>query len=90
MTLAEPADTRRRRLRMRSWRRGLRETDLLLGPFADAELDGLAAPLLDAYERLLSENDQDLYQWLSRRVVQPAHYDAIVERIAAYHGLGMS
>ena len=60
----EAPDTRLRRLRMRSWRRGMREMDLLLGPFADGELVGLEPAALDAYEALLSENDQDLYPWM--------------------------
>jgi hypothetical protein len=34
----EPRDTALKRLRMRSWRRGMKEMDLILGPFADAEL----------------------------------------------------
>jgi antitoxin CptB len=37
----EPVETRRRRLRMRSWHRGTREMDLILGGFADARLVGL-------------------------------------------------
>ncbi|NIP76442.1 MAG: succinate dehydrogenase assembly factor 2, partial [Xanthomonadales bacterium] len=34
-------ETRLRRLRIRSWRRGTREMDLILGPFADARLADL-------------------------------------------------
>ena len=53
------------RLRMRSARRGTREMDLILGRFADAALQALPPAELDAYETILSENDQDLYQWVS-------------------------
>ena len=31
---------RRRRLRYRAWHRGTKEMDLVLGPFADAHLEG--------------------------------------------------
>lgn len=64
----ENHDTRLRRLRMRSWRRGTREMDLILGPFADANLGRLDAAALDAYEALLEENDQDLYPWITARL----------------------
>lgn len=61
-------DTRIKRLRMRSWRRGTKEMDLILGPFADQRLAGLEAALLDRYEALLEENDQDLYAWILARI----------------------
>ena len=62
---AAGADVRRlKRLAMRSWRRGMRETDLLLGPFADEALASMGADDLDLYEALLEENDQDLYAWI--------------------------
>lgn len=83
----ETPDARLRRLRLRSWRRGMRETDLLLGPFADATLEQLSPDELDAFESLLLENDQDLYLWISRRYGQPSRFDGIVGRIAAFHGM---
>lgn len=81
----ETAEIRLKRLRMRSWRRGMKEMDLILGGFADARLAGLAAPALDAYEALLNENDQDLYKWVSRAAPTPAAHRGIVEVIAAFH-----
>jgi antitoxin CptB len=83
----EPAEARLKRLRLRSWRRGTREMDLILGPFADAELAALPPPALEAYDDLLSENDQDLYAWISRAGDRPRHHVAIVARIAAFHGI---
>ena len=39
----ESIDARRRkRLRFRAWHRGIREADLILGPFADAHIDALS------------------------------------------------
>ncbi len=43
---------RRRRLLFRSWHRGIRETDLLLGRFADAHIGDMTDGDLDEYERL--------------------------------------
>lgn len=75
------------RLRMRCWRRGTREMDLILGPFADAALGELDAAGLDALEALLSENDQDLYLWTSRPETAPAAHAALLGRIRAQRGL---
>jgi antitoxin CptB len=85
---AEPLEVRLKRLRLRSWRRGMREVDLILGPFADSELEHCSVATLDRYEELLSENDQVLYLWLSRRRGAPEKLGEIVARIAAFHRIG--
>lgn len=79
--------TRLARLRMRSWRRGTREMDLILGPYADAALPGLTAAELDAYEAILSENDQDLYLWITRPDTAPPAHERALWRIRAHRGL---
>lgn len=83
----EAPAVRLKRLRMRAWRRGTKEMDLVLGPFADAELERLDPEALDALEALLSENDQDLYLWISRLSGFPERYRAIVTRIARFSGI---
>lgn len=84
---SETPENRLRRLRMRSWRRGMREMDLLLGPFADAALADLDPATLDDYETLLSENDQDLYLWLTKGVGGQEKLGPMLRRIAAFHGI---
>ena len=56
-------DVRLKMLSYRAWRRGIRETDLILGPFADAHLHALTPAQLDLFEALLEEADQDIYDW---------------------------
>ena len=63
----ESDETRLKRLRMRSWRRGMKEMDLILGPFADSQLSSLSDDLLEQYEQVMGENDQDLYRWIIAR-----------------------
>lgn len=65
-------DVARKRLKFRSWHRGTREMDLLLGRFADSNLDSFDAPLLDAYAALLEESDPDIYDWVCGRGAAPA------------------
>src|SRR6266702_2560765 len=52
-------DLRRRKLKFRSWHRGMREMDLIMGRFADAFVDRMAAPELDQFERLIELPDPD-------------------------------
>ncbi|MFD1797577.1 succinate dehydrogenase assembly factor 2 [Paracoccus aurantiacus] len=84
----EDPDIRLKRLRMRSWRRGMKEMDLILGPFADTALAGLAPELLDAYEQVMAENDQDLYRWVIARSrgedAGPAEIADVLDVIAAH------
>lgn len=64
----ETPENRIKRLHMRSWRRGMKEMDLILGHFADDCLAALPVAELDLYERMLAENDQDLYLWVTARI----------------------
>ena len=71
---------RRRRLKFRSWHRGTREADLLIGGFADAHLDGYDGADLDAFEAILGRSDPDIYNWISGREAAPAELDGPVLR----------
>lgn len=77
-----------KRLRLRSWRRGTREMDLILGPFADRALTALTKGALRDYEALLSENDQDLYLWIGGAGPVPASFHDIVAEIRMFHAIG--
>ncbi len=71
-----------KRLRIRSWRRGIKEMDLILGAFSDSELETLSGADLALYEEMLSENDQDLYVWVTGREPAPERFAALLSRIA--------
>ncbi|MFZ3237299.1 MAG: succinate dehydrogenase assembly factor 2 [Stellaceae bacterium] len=80
-----PSDIRRKRLLYRSWHRGMRETDLILGRFAEAHLAGFDDAQLDRYEALLECNDADLFDWVSGRTAPPAlHDDEVMRRLLAF------
>ncbi|MDO5528845.1 MAG: succinate dehydrogenase assembly factor 2 [Paracoccus sp. (in: a-proteobacteria)] len=75
-----------RRLGMRSWRRGMKEMDLILGPFSDRELAAQSDDFLSDYEALLEENDQDLYSWIVARgqgeKAGPERFSAVLDAVA--------
>jgi len=77
---------RKRRLLFRSWHRGIRETDLLLGRFADAHIAGMVDGDLDEYERLLEVPDHDIYGWVTGEIAIPdSHQSGLLGRIRAFH-----
>jgi antitoxin CptB len=79
--LSAPDDNRRKRLLYRSWHRGTRESDLILGRFAEAHLAAFDDAQLDRYEALLACDDADLYDWVSGRACLPAIHDHDVMRM---------
>ena len=74
-------DTRRKQLRFRSWHRGTREADLIMGRFADAHLDALTAEQLDRFARLLENSDPDVFDWLTGRAAVPPAEDTDILRL---------
>ena len=64
-------------------RRGIKEMDIILSRYADDRLIQLNAAQLDTYDALLSENDQDLYQWVTGQEAAPPRFAALVEDISA-------
>jgi antitoxin CptB len=76
---------RRKRLRFRAWHRGMREADLILGPFADTYLEAFEPPELDDFEALLAVPDHDLHDWLTGREAPPLRFNiTLIERIRAH------
>ena len=80
--MIETPENRLKRLKMRSMRRGIKEMDLILSAFADANLARMDEAGLSLYDALLNENDQDLYQWVTGQVTAPAPYVALMHDIA--------
>ena len=74
-------DTRRKHLRFRSWHRGTKEIDLLVGTFADSYLSELWRSELDSYGAFLLEGGPDLFEWIGGKVAPPAHQDTAVLRL---------
>ena len=73
--MTRPSDIRRKRLLFRSWHRGTRESDLILGRFADANVAGFDQRQLDRYEALLECADADIFDWVCGRAALPPEHD---------------
>ena len=86
MSTTDPARRARlNRLSFRAWRRGFREADLILGPFADLRLPFMSDAELTQFEALLEVPDQDLFPWLIRREPCPAEWQGpVMDAIQAF------
>lgn len=78
-------DDRRKRLLFRCWHRGIREMDLILGRFADAEIANLGDVEMDDLERLLEIPDQDMYAAITgQQPLPPDEAGPLFERIKTF------
>ena len=80
MSGTEDLTKQRKQLIFRSWHRGTREMDLIMGRFAETAVPAMSASELDIYARLLEENDPDIYDWLCGRQPVPESSDSAVLR----------
>jgi antitoxin CptB len=78
--MTDSDEIRRKRLLFRSWHRGTKEADLLLGSFAERHLGTFTPDELEIFEQLLEENDADLWDWMTGQAVPPPKHDSDILR----------
>ncbi|MBM6595668.1 FAD assembly factor SdhE [Microvirga pudoricolor] len=79
-------DVRRRQILYRSWHRGMREMDLIMGRFADAEIGNLTDDELADFEQLIEVTDRDLLGWITGEIETPSNYDTpLFRRLKSFH-----
>ena len=73
------------RIQFRSWRRGFREADMVLGPFSDQVAPTLTDAELDQLELLIDEEDQWLYGWIIERDPTPPEFETpVMAKVRAF------
>jgi antitoxin CptB len=83
---SEGLDIRRRKLLFRSWHRGMREMDLIMGRFADSTVAGLVETELADFERLIDAPDRDILAWVTGEEAVPIDYDTpLFRRLRDFH-----
>ncbi len=70
----------RKKLLFRAWHRGMRETDILMGKFAEARLAGMSEAEIADFERLIDAPDPDILSWATGQSVVPVEFDTPVWR----------
>jgi antitoxin CptB len=81
----ENLDVWRKRLRYRSWHRGTKELDLLLGSFADRHLGTFDDGQLTLFEGLLAVPSPEIQSWLVDRLPPPSEAESDVLRLLLAH-----
>ncbi len=84
--MSETPEIRLKRLSMRAHHRGTKEMDIILGRWADMRLHAADPDVLDIFEDLMEENDQDLYLWVSSQAEPPPQFKAIVADLRSIMG----
>ena len=79
--MTDSPDIRRKRLLFRSWHRGTREADLILGSFAESHLAEFDEPQLDRFEALLEVPDAELFDWINGRAAPPPKHNTDMTRL---------
>ena len=75
-----------KRLKIRSWRRGIKEMDLILGGYANGGFGDLSDAELALYDVMLDENDHDLFLWASGQERAPERFSALLQKVMASSG----
>jgi antitoxin CptB len=74
------------RLIYQSWHRGMRELDLLLGPFAERHVPHMTEAELKDYDELLNEQDLDLFSWVTNQKLIPDDKNhELIQMIRNFH-----
>lgn len=74
-------DIVRKKLAIRSWRRGTKELDLILGRFSDENISMFKMSELDLYEQFLSNDDHFIYSWLFEKEESPNNFKMLIKKI---------
>ena len=75
----------RKRLHFRAWHRGTKESDLILGRFADAYLAEMTVEELADFEKVLDRIDPELMDWITGREPVPANLRTpLLDRLLAF------
>ena len=77
-------EIRRKRVLYRSVNRGCKETDILVGRFAEANIWQLSEEEVVNLEKFLEEGDNDIYNWLTGQSETPEEYTDICTKIISY------
>lgn len=82
--MSETPENRLKRMRMRAWHRGMKEMDLIFGPWADDRLAGLDTVTLDLFDAMMAENDQEIFTWFTGHAPAPPAYASLVAQIGSF------
>lgn len=88
MTESISLEDRRKRALFRSWHRGMKEMDMILGGYADSHAEHMSLDDVLLFEELMSHLDRDLFKWFTGEGAVPPQADTPLFRaICAFHNI---
>ena len=89
--MTEDLEAMRKRLVYRAHHRGMKEMDLILGPFADAHVAQFDADDLRRFEALLEVPDADFLSWITGQTPVPDDADTkMIGEVSAFARKGVA
>ncbi len=71
----------------RSIHRGCKETDFLIGKYAENEMDNLEEDDLLILKDLIGEDDMMIYDWILQKIDYPEKYSNLLAKMRDFHNL---
>jgi antitoxin CptB len=82
--IIEEIEKKRKQLLYRSWHRGMREMDLIMGRFADKHIHEFDEVQLLEYEAVLGIGDPDLYSFITGKKEVPSNLlNSVMKKLIA-------
>lgn len=73
------------RIRYRSWHRGCKETDLILGGYCTQHIHDMNDAELTLYEVFLEEDDAEIWSWITGKTTpQKQEYLPLIHKLRAF------
>lgn len=77
-----------KQLLYRSKHRGCKETDILLGKFAEEKITDFSDEKLNLYQKFIDEDDLMIYDWILGKYEVDASYVEMVKEVREFHNIG--
>ncbi len=78
--MSEKQSNLRKKILYQSQNRGCKETDLILGKFAEKYLEQMDMKELEIFQKILELSDADIYDWYNNKSTVPVEYDTQLMR----------
>lgn len=78
--MSEKQSNLRKKILYQSQNRGCKETDLILGKFAEKYLEQMDMKELEIFQKILELSDADIYDWYNNKSPVPGEYDTQLMR----------
>lgn len=73
--MSEKQSNLRKKILYQSQNRGCKETDLILGKFAEKYLEQMDSMELEIFQKILELSDADIYDWYNKKSPIPQEYN---------------